>query len=48
MENKDKVVLDSQEITREELEEKKKNLNGSQRIVESSPNNFVTLQRMND
>lgn len=48
MENKDKVVLDSQEITREELEEKKKNLNNSQRIVESSPNNFVTLQRMTE
>lgn len=42
----DKVKLDDQEITREELEEKQKNLSPDQKIVESSPDNFHLLERM--
>ena len=47
--NKDneKVFLDDQEITRDELNEKVNNLKANQRITEVQNNKFVTLERMN-
>lgn len=44
----EKIIYENQEITKEELEEKKKNLQPGQRIVESSPNNFHLLERMQE
>lgn len=47
-ENKeDKIYLDDEEITQEELQEKVKNLTSNKRISEVSENKFVTLERMN-
>ena len=43
----DKIYLDDEEITKEALEEKVKNLDSNKRISEVSKNKFVTLERMN-
>ena len=43
----EKVFLDDQEITRDELNEKVNNLKANQRITEVQNNKFVTLERMN-
>lgn len=45
--DKEKVFLDDEEITRDELQEKVNNLKSNQRITEVQNNKFVTLERMN-
>ena len=46
-ENDKKVTLDGEEISIQELEEKKNNLEKNERIVESAPDIYQSLQRMN-
>ncbi len=41
------IILDGQSITLEQLDEKKSNLKGSERIVEVSQNVYETITRMN-
>lgn len=43
----DTVKLDGEEITREQLNEKRRNLPNGLRIVETSPNTFTTLEKLN-
>lgn len=46
MDEDKKLTLEGQEVTIEELEEKKKNLASNQRIVESGPGVYQILERM--
>ena len=41
------ITLDGQSITLEQLQEKKDNLKGNERIVEVSSNTYETITRMN-
>lgn len=43
----DTVKLDGEEITREQLNEKKRNLPNGLRIVETAPGYFLTLEKLN-
>lgn len=45
--NEKNVFLDGNEITQTNLNEKLKNLKNSERIVETSKDNFSTITRMN-
>lgn len=41
------IILDGQQVTVEQLQEKKDNLKGNERIVEVSSNTYETVVRMN-
>lgn len=41
------VTLDNAQATRETIDEKRKDLAGNQRIIETKPGEFHTLERMN-
>lgn len=42
----DTVKLDGEEMTREQLNEKRRNLPNGVKIVEVAPNSYTTLERM--
>lgn len=45
--NTQNVTLDNNSVQRETIDEKRKELAGNQRIIETKPGEFHTLERMN-